>query len=62
MIVRRNRSKQTLSLDERLSRAAHEARCLAEQKDGEARKSLLRKARAFEAQIQMNQNFRKGGR
>jgi hypothetical protein len=61
MVVKRNRSKQTLTLDERLRIAARDARQRAEKAAGEARDALLKKARAYEAQVVMNQDLRKGG-
>ena len=61
MTLRRNRSKQIVSLDERLRRAAQDARRRAEEAVGEARDTLLDKAREFETQIEMNQGLRKGG-
>jgi hypothetical protein len=61
MTLRRNRSKQIVSLDERLRRAAQDARRRAEEAVGEVRDALLDKAREFETQIEMNQGLRKGG-
>ena len=55
MSHRRNRAKQILTLTDRLTQAAEEARAKAEALDpGEAKDLLLEKARQFEAQIGMN--------
>jgi hypothetical protein len=58
-IIRRNRAKQTLSLDDRLRRAAEDARRRAGEVAGETRDALLSKAREFEMQIEINQKLRR---
>jgi hypothetical protein len=57
MTQQRRRFKQSLSLNERLSLAAMDARRLAEQKQGAEREALLEKAREFEVQIALNQSI-----
>lgn len=55
MSHRRNRTKQTRSLPERLMKAAADARARAEALEpGKEKHELLEKARQFEAQIGMN--------
>jgi hypothetical protein len=55
MIVRRNRRKQTVSFDERLQRAAKEARQAAQSlPQGAEREDLLKKARQAEAARRIN--------
>jgi hypothetical protein len=54
---KRNRFKQTLSLDERLMKTAEEYRAKANLLRGKERDDLLEKAREFEAQVSMNRIF-----
>ena len=52
---RRNRTKQTLSFAERLTKAAEEARAKARALEpGKERDLLIDKARQFEAQVDIN--------
>jgi hypothetical protein len=56
MTAKRNRKKNGVPFDERLQKAAHEARAAAEQMPlGEARDALLRKARQAETAAHLNE-------
>lgn len=56
MTARRNRKKNSVPFDERLQRAADEARVAAEQlPQGEARNALLKKAKQAETAAHLNE-------
>jgi hypothetical protein len=56
MTAKRNRRRNTVPFDERLQRAANEAREAAERlPQGEAREALLKKARQAETAARLNE-------
>jgi hypothetical protein len=56
MVTKRNRRKQVISFDERLQRAAHEARAAAQKlPDGPQRDVLLKKASQAENAAHLNE-------
>jgi hypothetical protein len=56
MTIKRNRRKQVISFDERLQRAAHEARAAAQElPDGPQRDMLLKKASQAETAAHLNE-------
>jgi hypothetical protein len=56
MTIKRNRKKHTVSFDERLHRAASEARTAAQQLPlGQERDALLKRARQSEAAAHINE-------
>ena len=56
MTIKRNRRKQVISFDERLQKAAHEARTAAQKlPDGPQRDILLRKANQAENAAHLNE-------
>ena len=57
MTAKRRRFKQTLTLDERLAKAAEEYRVKALLLRGKEKQELLEKAREFEAQVSINRLF-----